>query len=169
MESTTTTLRHRHTGAADGKDKGIPTLEPLPRSPPTAGGKRLEGGEDAVVMDAGATPSTANTTPATSPPPPGDGAAVELSPSASFSEEGGSSATAKLLALSRAFSSYPGEVITAPVTGPAKVDMEQIYPNPNPLVQLVDFLVLFLIVRGWLWLWHKSNWVGFGPLRAEQL
>ena len=155
--STSTTLRHRPVGKANNnKDGGVPSteteaaaaaagstsgtskgmnggsvaMEPLPRSPPTAGGPtRLgEGSEEEDDGVSGGTPST-------TPPPPHDEDAAAAAAAAS-----------KLLALSRAFSSYPGEVILTPVTGPAKIAMEDLYPNPNLVLQLLDFLILFIIV-----------------------
>lgn len=149
--STSSTLRHRPVVGKANKEDGVPSTEteaaaaaagstsgtskgmnggsvaikPPPRSPPTAGGPtRLgEGSEEEDDGVSGGTPST-------TPPPP-------------YDED---TAKSKLLALSRAFSSYPGEVIQTPVTGPAKIAMEDIYPNPNLVLQLLDFLILFIIV-----------------------
>lgn len=158
-ETTMAALRHRPAGkgeeptaaaAADCSSKVLAgngssmRLEPLPRSPPTAGGKRLDGlGKEREEEEDAMTPSTAETTPVSSPPPPSAATATTTAASGSRSASFGDGS--RLLALSRAFSSYPGEVIHMPETGPAKVDMAD--PPPHPLAQVLDFLILFLIVR----------------------
>lgn len=129
-----------------GNGRSMRLMEPSPRSPPTAGGKRRLDGfdkEGAEEEDA-TTPLTAATTPVPSPPPPSSTDATAATTSSSHSSAS-CGERSKLLALSRAFSSYPGEVIHTPMTGPAKVDMAE-HP-PHPLVQVLDFLLLFLIVR----------------------